>query len=255
MKIISKVLSTRIKDVLPYLISSNQTAYVINRFISESGRLISDILEIARTLTLEGFLVTIDIQKTFDSVNHCFLLQILRKFGFEIVDFVGWIKTILKNQESCIINGGKITEYFKLERGARQGDPISAYLLILVLEIFFIFVKNNPKVKGLNLFKHEFLYTAYADDTSFFLKDRNSIKELMNELNIFSNISGLKPNKTKCEIAGIGVLNGIQAALCGMKCVNLNNETVKILDVHFSYNKNLEQDKKFSEHILKIEST
>ena len=39
-----------------------------------------------------------------------------------------------------------------------------------------------------------------------------------------------------------------------MKCFNLNNETVKILGVHFSYNKNLEQDKIFSEHILKIES-
>ena len=101
-------------------------------------------------------------------------MQILRKFGFGI-DFVSWIKTILKNQESCIINGGKTTKYFKLERGARQGDPISAYLFILVLEIFFIFVKNNPKVKGLNIFKHEFLYTAYADDTTFFLKDRNSM--------------------------------------------------------------------------------
>ena len=117
MKIISKVLSTRIKGVLPYLISSNQTAYVKNRFISESGRLISDILEIAKTLALEGFLVTIDIEKAFDSVNHCFLLQILRKFGFGI-DFVSWIKTILKNQESCIINSGKTTKYFKLERGA-----------------------------------------------------------------------------------------------------------------------------------------
>ena len=117
MKIISKVLSTRIKGVLPYLISSNQTAYVKNRFISESGRVISDILEIAKTLALEGFLVTIDIEKAFDSVNHCFLLQILRKFGFGI-DFVSWIKTILKNQESCIINGGKTTKYFKLERGA-----------------------------------------------------------------------------------------------------------------------------------------
>ena len=104
------------------------------------------------------------------------------------------------------------------------------------------------------MFKHEFFYTAYADDTTFFLKDRNSIIELMNELNIFSNISGLKPNKTKCEIAAIGVLNGVQVALCGMKCANLNNETVKILGVHFSYNKNLEQDKYFSKHILKIES-
>ena len=40
----------------------------------------------------------------------------------------------------------------------------------------------------------------------------------------------------------------------GMKCVNLNNETVKILGVHFSYNKDLEQDKNFCEHIVKIEN-
>ena len=52
-KIISKVLSTRIKTVLPFLISSNQTAYVKNRFMSESGRVISDVLEIANTLALE----------------------------------------------------------------------------------------------------------------------------------------------------------------------------------------------------------
>ena len=67
----------------------------------------------------------------------------------------------------------------------------------------------------------------------------------MIESNLFSNFSGLKPNKKKCEIAGIGVLNGVQVAPCGMKCFNLNNKTVKILGVHFSYNKNLEQDKNF----------
>ena len=94
-KIISKVLSTRTKNVLPFLISSNQTAYAKNRFISKSGRVISDNLEIPNTLALEGFLVTITIEKAFDSVNHCFLLQILQKFGFGI-NFVSSIKTILK---------------------------------------------------------------------------------------------------------------------------------------------------------------
>ena len=67
----------------------------------------------------------------------------------------------------------------------------------------------------------------------------------MNELNTFSNSSGLKPNEKKCETAGIGVMNRVQMVLCRMKCVNPNNDTVKILGVHFSYNKNLEQDKHF----------
>ena len=76
--------------------------------------MISDVLEISNTLALEAFLVTVDIKKSFDSVNHCFLLQIIRKFGLSM-DFVSSIKTILKNQGSCIINGEKTTKYFKLE--------------------------------------------------------------------------------------------------------------------------------------------
>ena len=76
MKITSKVFSSRIKNVLPFLISSNQRAYIKNRFINESERVISDILQIANTLAV-GFLVIIVRKKAFDSVNHCFLLQIL----------------------------------------------------------------------------------------------------------------------------------------------------------------------------------
>ena len=81
---------------------------------SESVTVISDILEIANTYALEGFLVTIGIEKAFNSVNQCFLLHILQKFGFGI-DFVTWIKSILKNQECYIINVEKTTKYFKLE--------------------------------------------------------------------------------------------------------------------------------------------
>ena len=69
----------------------------------------------------------------------------------------------------------------------------------------------------MNIFKHEFLYTVYADGTTFFLKDRKSIAELMSELNTFSKSSGLKPNNTKCEIASICVME----AKSSNSCINL----------------------------------
>ena len=69
-KIISKALSKRLKNVLPSLISDNQSAYVDGKFISEDGRLIADVLQTTNVLKLHGMLVTIDIQKAFDSVNH-----------------------------------------------------------------------------------------------------------------------------------------------------------------------------------------
>ena len=74
----------------------------------------------------------------------------------------------LTDQESCVINGGSTTSYFKLEKGARQGDPSSAYLFIIALEITFAMIKSNPNIKGLNIFNSNYLYTAYADDTTFF---------------------------------------------------------------------------------------
>ena len=82
-KLISIVLSNRIKNLLPNLISSSQNAYVTNRFISEGGRLISDNLEKTDIWNMEGYLLATDIQKAFDSVDHYFLLAILEKYGFK----------------------------------------------------------------------------------------------------------------------------------------------------------------------------
>ena len=251
-KIISKVLSGRIKEVLPSLISSNQTAYVDGRIISESGRLISDILEITDLSKLNGILLTIDIEKAFDSVNHAFLISVLEKYGFG-KNFLKWINVLLNNQESCVINGGFTTQYFKLERGTRQGDPISTYLFVLVLEIVFLLIQENKKIHGLNIFNHTFLHTAYADDTTFFLSNQQSVTEVIKAFEQFSLFSGLKPNKSKCEVAGIGALKGVSVALCGMECIDLTTKTIKILGIHFSYNNNVKNNENFMKHIRKIE--
>ena len=95
--------------------SSQQTAYVKNRHIGESGRLIFDIIEITKIRKIGNFLVTTDTEKAFDSLDHNFLISTLEKDGSG-QNFILWIKVLLNDQESCAINGGKTTKYFMLGR-------------------------------------------------------------------------------------------------------------------------------------------
>ena len=95
--------------VLASLISDNQSAYVDGRFIRQGGRLIANVLQTPDALKLSGTLVTIDIKKAFNSVNHKFLTLALKRCGFAKM-FIKRRKTLLNNQESCIINGGFTTK-------------------------------------------------------------------------------------------------------------------------------------------------
>ena len=70
----------------------------------------------------------------------------------------------------------------------------------------------------------------------------------------FSLFSGLKINNAKCEIAGIGVKKGVKMALCGMVCIDLTEDIIKILGIYFSYNKKLEQEKILLNHNAKIQN-
>ena len=81
------------------------------------------------------------------------------------------MKILLNDQELCVISSGKTTKYFMLGRGACQGDLISAFLFILALEILFLLIKTKLEIAGLTVFDHCYLCSAYADDTTFFLKD------------------------------------------------------------------------------------
>ena len=155
LKIFSIALAAKSKSVLLSLITSQQTIYVQNRYIGEVGGLISDILDISVKLSIDDYLVTVNIEKAFNSVYHKFLLAVLKNFGFAN-NFIDWIKILLTYQDSCVINDISTTSYFKLEKGAHQGDPISAYFLITALEIIFAMIRNNPNIKGLNILNHNY---------------------------------------------------------------------------------------------------
>ena len=70
-----------------------------------------------------------------------------------------------------VINGGFTISYFTLQKGKGQGDPISAYLLMLVLEVLFELTKNNVDIRRITIFSRAISCTGFADDSTFFLGD------------------------------------------------------------------------------------
>ena len=117
----------------------------------------------------EGIMFSSDFEKAFDSVDHCFIFACLKRFGFG-TQFVQWVKTLFKNAQSCVMNNGFSTGYLALERGTRQGDPLSAYLFILAIEVLLIRVRDSELVRGIRVIDEEIKLDAYADDGRFFLK-------------------------------------------------------------------------------------
>ena len=74
----------------------------------------------------------------------------------------------------------------------------------------------------------------------------------MKTFQIFLTFSGLKPNKGKCQIAGLGAVKRVKLAFCGMEYIDLMFNAIKVLGVYYSCDKNLENQENFINLVLKI---
>ena len=102
-KIASKALAMRIKKVTYKLVCTDKSVYVKGRFISESVRLIKDLLEYANQENEGGILFAADIEKAFDSVEHSYIYATHENaFGG---NFTQWMRILFNDaQQSCVVN-------------------------------------------------------------------------------------------------------------------------------------------------------
>ena len=112
-KIITKLIAARIKEVLPSIIHHNQTGYIKDHYIGETIRSIFDIMDFTLNENISCLVIFTDIHKAFDSLEWDYLYKCLEAFNFGD-DFIRWVKTFYKNKESCTLNNGFFSEYFKL---------------------------------------------------------------------------------------------------------------------------------------------
>ena len=213
-KLISTCIANRIKNVLDIIIAKEQKGFVKGRNISENTVFLHDLMFYLEENELPGMLLLIDFEKAFDSVAWDFILLCLEKFGFP-ENIIKWVRMFQEGSVSRVIQNGHLSDFFSLERGCRQGDPISPYLFIICAEILGLAIKASRKVKGIYVHDNENKIGQFADDTSLYLDgSEKSLKASLEVLANFEETSGLKLNIQKTKAIWLGSKRFSQEKLC-----------------------------------------
>ena len=199
-KILTKALANRLQKVLPSLVHTDQTASTLGRTINDNSRLLHDVIYYANENNILLAVISVDQLKAFDRVAHSFLFKALERFGFG-PSFIHWIEVIYHSVSSSVKTNGWLTSFVKLERGLRQGCPLSMPLYVLTAETMAINIRKNPNIHGIlsPQSEKEVKLSQFADDTTLLLTDESSITETFKVFDRYERASGAKINKSKCK--------------------------------------------------------
>ena len=219
-KILCKALANRLKPILPSIIHSSQTA-VFGRRIDHTIHTIRDLIDLANKEDDTAAFIFLDQEKAFDRVNHDFLFKTMHSFGFG-KNFIEWIKMIYSNASSVLNINGFFSGKILLKRGVRQGCPLSAFLYVLVMEVFAIQLRTNPNIVGFNIEGEKIVSAHYMDDTTIIIKQNRCFKEVIKELTDYEEASGAKVNYDKTKGLWTGSWKNRRVTPMGIKWTSEN---------------------------------
>lgn len=164
--------------------------------------------------------------------------------------FLCAINKIYSKQSAEIKINNELTESFLVQKGTRQGCPLSPLLFILVLEILFKNIQKDEDIKGIKIKNHQFKYRAFADDIVFFLHDpEKNILKLLGKIEEFGQHAGFYINKNKSKILLKNLQKGAKDVIEKMTGCDVVHK-VKYLGIDLT-NKNLDLFKNNYEKIWK----
>ena len=204
----AKSITNCIKTVLPDLITNDQTGFIKGRFIGKNIRLIDSVISFAKERNIPGLLLFLDFEKAFDTIEWPFIRKTLRYFGFGD-GVINWRNIFYGNVERCVLNNGWASNFFEIQRGGRQGCPLSPYLFVLSVEVLAKAIRENKNIKGILVNQNEIKISQYADDTTLILDgSKISLEASLKILDKFGAVSGLRLNDKKTEALWIGSNTG-----------------------------------------------
>jgi exonuclease III len=204
-KLLTKVIASRLKPILPTIISPEQSGYVEGRQIMDSIILAHEVIHSLQKTKTPGMLLKLDISKAFDKLNWEYMRAMLIAFGFD-QSWVSWIMNLTSSAFFSILINGIPSRTFSPSRGIRQGDPLSPFLFIIMAEGLGRSIQaaiEGNRLKGLPLhgISPPISHSQFVDDS--LLMGTPTVREantLLDILQAFADASGLECNKEKSQI-------------------------------------------------------
>lgn len=226
-KLFTKILATRIQLYLEDLLGPEQSACKTNRACTDNLKDIRRILLRAKdTVKFKGALVSVDLQKAFDKVNHNYLWKVLRKFGFPD-SLIDCIKNLYANATSKVLFNGFLTEDIRILSSVRQGCPLSMILFILYIEPLLREIDDG--IAGVLIYDKFIKTIAYADDINVFIRNDYEFDLLLQIFNSFESFAQIKLNFNK------SVFLRLNRAILGPQRIT-EVQSIKILGIEFFTN-------------------
>ena len=231
-KLFAKYLNEHyVQQHLELCIPPQQLCSVKGRSIHDGLILIRDIIEYNRAKDGHALIVALDQKKAFDMVDHEVLFQALSHLGFSN-QIVNLVRMLYKGNHTRIKVNGELSDTLYINRGVRQGCPLSASLYVVYLQIF-LNVLNGGGLYGIDGIKTPggscIKTSAYADDLVLFCRDEYDVKKCFNLFQEIARITGSQLNKDKTEILNLSTprittelqqyLRG-QVKICGIVFAN-----------------------------------
>ncbi|CAN6562972.1 unnamed protein product [Malus baccata var. baccata] len=207
-KVIAKVLTNRLKRVMPKVICDNQSAFVAGKQIQDNILVVHELLHSLlhqKKGEQAGMAIKLDMAKAYDRVEWVFLLSMMVKFGFDPL-FCKWILECISTASFSILINGSPTGFVLPERGLQQGDPLSPYLFLICTEGLSMLIRRGLEVGGLHGIRvstngNPISHLFFADDSVLF--GHASVEEargILEVLRTYSNGSGQAVNLSKSSI-------------------------------------------------------
>lgn len=196
-KVFAKVIANRLDTFVSKLINHDQTGFLKGRTASDNIRRLFHIINNADTYPESMAVFSLDAMKAYDRLEMPYMWAVLENFGFGPT-FLNMIKVLYKSPTACVLTGSKISSPFQLERGTRQGCPLSPILFCLCLEPLAQLIRQSRDVKPVTLYGVDHHISLFADDILLFLsKIESSVPQILKLFEQFGQLSGYKINWDK----------------------------------------------------------